>query len=72
MPRKKKNILTRSTGLAMEVPIIEYLDRLVASGKAKDRSAVINLVVREYAKKKGVSIPSALIIGEQPQLNLKT
>lgn len=56
----------------MEVPVIEYLDRLVANGKAKDRSAVLNLVVREYAKKQGEHIASALITGEQPQLNLKT
>jgi len=72
MPRKKKNIWTRSTGLALEVPVIEYLDRLVSTGKANDRSAVLNVVIREYAKKKGEIIPSALILAEQPQLNLKT
>jgi len=72
MPRKKKNILTRSTGMSLEVPVIEYLDRLVAAGKAKDRSAVINVVIREYAKKKGDAIPSAFILGEQSSLNLRT
>jgi len=71
MPRRKKQILTKSTGVALEVPVIDYLDGLVARGTAKDRSAVLNVVVRAYAKKKGDAIPSARIRGEQSILNLK-
>ena len=56
----------------LENPVLEYLNRLVAEGKAKDRSAVLNVVIREYAKKKGEILPSAAIVGEQSQLNLKT
>lgn len=57
MPRKKKPIVTRSTGIAMEVPVMKYLDQLVAEGKAKDRSALVNLVVREYAELDGLKLP---------------
>jgi Arc/MetJ-type ribon-helix-helix transcriptional regulator len=71
MPRRKKTLLTRSTGVALELPVLDYLDRLVANGEAKDRSAVLNIVVREYAKKNGETLPSARIQAEQVQLNLK-
>lgn len=71
MPRRKKTLLTRSTGVALELPVLEFLDRLVANGKAKDRSAVLNIVIREYAKKNGELLPSALIQGEQAQFKLR-
>ena len=71
MPRRKKTLLTRSTGVSLEVPVLEYLDGLVADGKAKDRSAVLNIVVREYAKKSGENLPSARIESQQAQLNLR-
>jgi hypothetical protein len=72
MPRNKKTTLTRSTGVVLEIPVIEYLDRLVNAGKAKDRSAVLNLVIREHANRGGEVLPSAKIVVYQPQLNLKT
>jgi len=71
MPRRKKPVLARSTGVTLELPVIDFLDRMVSDGKAKDRSAVLNVVVREYAKKNGETIPSARIQGQQEQLNLR-
>jgi len=71
MPRRKKTLLTRSTGVALEIPVLDFLDQLVSDGKAKDRSAVLNIVVREYAKKNGKTLPSARIQAEQEQLNLR-
>jgi len=72
MPRKKKITLTRSTGVALEIPVIEYLDRLVNNGKARDRSAVLNIVIRDHAKQRGEVLPSAKIENHQTQFNLKT
>jgi hypothetical protein len=72
MPRKKKTTLTRSTGVVLEIPVIEYLDRLVLAGKARDRSEVLNIVIRDHAKHGGEVLPSAKIEGHQPQFNLKT
>ena len=68
MPRKKKTLMTRSTGVALEVPVLEFLDQLVDQGKAKDRSAAMNSVVRDYAKTIGLNLPSAEITAHQPSL----
>lgn len=68
MARPKKAILTRSTGVSLEEPVIEFLDQLVRTGLAKDRSAVMNQVIRDYARKIGKNIPSARIVMQQPQL----
>lgn len=64
MPRKKL-VITRSTGLALEVPVIEFLDKWKVQQRAQDRSAVLNLLIREFALSKGIPIPSAAI---QPTL----
>ena len=68
MPRHKKTVMTRSTGVALEVPVLEFLDQLVGQGKAKDRSAAMNSVVRDYAKTIGLVLPSAEITAHQPNL----
>ncbi len=68
MPRRKKTLLTRSTGVSLEVPVLEFLDQLVDQGKAKDRSAAMNSVVRDYAKTIGLNLPSAEITAQQPSL----
>lgn len=68
MPRRQKQVVTKSTGLALEVPVIEFLDKWKVQQKAKDRSAVLNLLIREFASIKGVQIPSAAI---QPSLPLQ-
>ena len=67
MARPKKTILTRSTGVSLEEPVIEFLDNLVRTGLAKDRSAVMNQVIRDYANTIGKDIPSARIQMLQPQ-----
>ena len=68
MARPKKAILTRSTGVSLEEPVIEFLDNLVRTGLAKDRSAVMNQVIRDYANTIGKDIPSARIEMHQPHL----
>jgi hypothetical protein len=68
MARPKKTILTRSTGVSLEQPVIEFLDQLVRTGLAKDRSAVMNQVIRSYASTIGQNIPSAHIEMQQVQL----
>ena len=71
MPRKKNPIAVIRTGVTLETPVCEFLDALKNEGKGKDRSAVMNFVVREYAKNNGRQIPSALILAEQTTLALK-
>jgi Arc/MetJ-type ribon-helix-helix transcriptional regulator len=68
MARPKKTILTRSTGVSLEEPVIEFLDQLVRTGLAKDRSAVMNQVIRQYADTIGKHIPSARIEMHQTHL----
>lgn len=60
--------MTKSTGVALEVPVLEFLDRLVRQGKAKDRSAAMNNVVRQYARTLGLDLPSAEITAHQESL----
>ena len=68
MPRRKKTLLTKSTGVSLEVPVLEFLDRLVEQGKAKDRSAAMNSVIRDYARSLGLILPSAQITAHQDSL----
>lgn len=71
MPRKKKDVLAFSTGVTMELPVRDFLDALVENGMGKDRSAVFNFVVREYARRiKKTPIPSAKILSVQPELKI--
>lgn len=54
----------------MEIPVMEFLDGLVKERLGKDRSAVFNLVVREYAKRiRNTTLPSAKITSIQPELS---
>lgn len=71
MPRKKNPISVVRTGVTLESPVCEYLDALKDEGKGKDRSAVMNFVIREYAKKNGRTIPSAALLVEQATLPLR-
>ncbi len=49
---------------------MEFLDGLVKERLGKDRSAVFNLVVREYAKRiRNTTLPSAKITSIQPELS---
>lgn len=54
MPRRPKN-KTKSAGVSLEVPVLEYLDRL-ADQQDRTRSFVINLIIREHADRHGTPI----------------
>ncbi len=55
MPCKKQ---TRSTGVTLEVPVLNYLAEL-AERDERDRSYCINQIVREHAKRSGTPLPAA-------------
>ena len=57
MPRKLKKRI-RATGVTLEEPVVEYLDRL-ADRQERNRSYLINQIVREYAERNGTPLPSA-------------
>ena len=54
----RKRRLTRSTGVILEIPVLDYLRRL-AEKEDRDRSRCINLIVREHAERNGHPLPSA-------------
>ena len=45
-----------TTGVSLEVNVLRYLDE-VANSDDRDRSYVINRIVREWAQAKGTPIP---------------
>jgi metal-responsive CopG/Arc/MetJ family transcriptional regulator len=45
-----------TTGVSLDVNVLRYLDE-VANSDDRDRSYVINRIVREYAQQKGTPIP---------------
>jgi hypothetical protein len=47
-----------TAGVTLEVHVKEYLDDL-AVAEQRDRSFTINRIVREYARSKGIEIPSS-------------
>ena len=51
--RRKRRV--RSTGVSMELDILRYLDRF-AERQNKDRSFIINQIVREHAERQGVAL----------------
>jgi len=51
--------ITRSTGVTLELPVLDYLQDL-AEKADRDRSFCINQIVREHAERNGQSLPSAL------------
>ena len=54
----KPRRITRSTGVTLEIPVLEYL-RDLAERKARDRSFCINEIVREHAQRNGRALPPA-------------
>ena len=56
MTRRKR--LTRSTGVMLEIPVLNYL-RDLAEKEDRDRSFCINQIVREHAERQGRPLPSA-------------
>jgi predicted transcriptional regulator len=49
---------TRSTGVTLEVVVLEYLQEL-AEKDDRDRSFCINQIVREHAERHGRTLPTA-------------
>ena len=47
-----------TTGVSLEVSVLRYLDE-IANSDDRDRSYVINRIVREYAKQNGTPIPQS-------------
>ena len=47
-----------TTGVSLEVNVMRYLDE-IANSDDRDRSYVINRIVREWAQAKGKPIPSS-------------
>lgn len=54
--RKKR--LTKSTGVMLEIPVLDYLQDM-AEKADRDRSFCINQIVREHAERNGSPLPSA-------------
>jgi hypothetical protein len=57
MPRKPKK-QTRSAGVTLELPVLDYLTAL-AEREERDRSFCINRIVREHAARHGTPLPPA-------------
>ena len=53
-----KRRITRSTGVTLEVAVLDYL-RELAEKDDRDRSYCINEIVREHAERHGRTLPSA-------------
>jgi len=51
---------TRSTGVTLEVPVLNYL-QAVAEKEDRDRSFCINCIVREHAAQHGCPLPPATL-----------
>lgn len=47
-----------TTGVSLDMNVLRYLDE-VANSDDRDRSYVINRIVREYAQQKGTPIPAS-------------
>ena len=54
----RKRRFTRSTGVTLEVAVLDYL-RELAEKDDRDRSFCINQIVREHAERSGRSLPPA-------------
>lgn len=68
MPSKKSSRITRPTGVSLEPPVINYLDD-IARREHRDRSYIINIIVREHAKENGFTIPASERKAEKSELN---
>ena len=56
MPQPTRKAPKMTTGVSLDVEVIKYLDQ-VANSDDRDRSYIINRIVREYAKANGTPIP---------------
>jgi hypothetical protein len=65
MPQPASKTKKFTTGVSLEVDVLRYLDA-IANSDDRDRSYVINRIVREWAESKGTPIPPSPK-GEQQQ-----
>lgn len=56
--RRRRQPITRSAGVSLEVPVLEYL-RELTERENRDRSFCINQIVREHASRHGCPLPPA-------------
>ena len=57
---------TRSTGVTLEVAVLEYLQEL-AERDDRDRSFCINQIVREHAERQGRPLETVAVRARPPQ-----
>ena len=58
MPQPASKTKKMTTGVSLELPVVQYLDE-IANSDDRDRSYVINRIVREHAQSKGTPIPAS-------------
>ena len=63
IPRRR---VTRSTGVILEVAVLEYLQELAAKDD-RDRSFCINQIVREHAERQGRPLEIVTVRARPPQ-----
>lgn len=56
---------TRSTGVSLEIPVLEYL-RALSEQMDRDRSYCINEIIRDHARRQGVPIESVQATPDAP------
>ncbi len=57
MPQPASKTPKAQTGVSLDVEVLRYLDD-VANSDDRDRSYVINRIVREWAESRGTPIPA--------------
>ena len=66
----RKRRFTRSTGVTLEVAVMNYL-RELAEKDDRDRSFCINQIVREHAERHGRTLPPATSPPRPPVANFQ-
>ena len=62
----RKRRFTRSTGVTLEVAVLDYL-RELAEKDDRDRSFCINQIVREHAERQGRTLEIVTVRARPPQ-----
>jgi len=60
MPQAASKVRRMTTGVSLDVHVLRYLDQL-ALKEDRDRSKMINRIVREWAKAQGTPIPTTQV-----------
>ena len=56
MPQPSSRARKLTTGVSLDADVMRYLDQLAVT-EDRDRSSMINRIVREWAQSKGTPIP---------------